>query len=342
MSTYSQMFPPKPVFTEKDIPILSGKVFLVTGGYSGVGLEVCRALYHKGGRVIIAGRSESSYTAAVEEIRGNCGDRLTVDLSTPGSLEFLCIDLADLTTIKPAVEKMLENVKRLDVVWYNAGVMVPPAGSKTKQGYELQWGTNVVGHFLLHKLLCPLLTATAAGSEAGTVRAIFVSSIMHTYSPKPYGIDFDSISRDNEKASKMAIWNLYSQSKAGDVLLADEYAKRSVALAPVSNEDPAKKKPHVVSISLNPGNLKTNLQRHSTGNKIKEFLVSMILHEQSLGGLTELYAGLAPETADYNGGYVVPFGRKGSVVSYVKKGLTSEGTGAKLWEILEEEVKDFA
>ncbi|KAK9243836.1 hypothetical protein V1506DRAFT_543361 [Lipomyces tetrasporus] len=336
MSLLSQSFPPSPTYTEKDIPDLSGKVYLVTGGYSGVGLEVSRVLYHKGGRVIIVGRSQESYDTAVYDIKANPGE---TPESQPGSLEFVKIDLVDLTTIKPAIDDLLTRIDRLDVVWYNAGVMVPPVGSTTKQGYELQWGTNVVAHFAIHALLTPILTSTAASSSSapGSVRAIWVSSILHTRSPKPYGINFDDINYTKTKASP---WLTYAQSKAGAVVLADEYAKRSVADAGVG--DDGTKKNHVMSISLNPGNLKTNLQRHNT-SWMRTFMYDLILYPQRMGGLTELYAGLAPDTGveEFNGGYVIPFGRKDEIVAHVKKGLVEAGTGKKLWEMLEDEVKPY-
>ncbi|KAK9329507.1 hypothetical protein V1520DRAFT_379187 [Lipomyces starkeyi] len=341
MSLLSQIFPPSLAYTEKDVPELFGKarlchysVYLITGGYSGVGLEVCRVLYHRGGRVIIVGRSQESYETVVEDIMTNPGE--TAD-SEPGSLEFVKVDLADLANINPAIEKLLRRIERLDVVWYNAGVMFPPVGSKTKQGYELQWGTNVVAHFALHKLLTPILTSTAASSPAGTVRAIWVSSIAHTRSPKPYGINFDDI--NYTKTRSLFSWITYAQSKAGAVLLADEYAKRSVVDAALSED--GTKKNHVISISLNPGNLKTNLRRHSS--RLSNILFHFILYPQRLGGITELYGGLAPETGveEFNGGYVIPFGRKGEIATHVKKGLTEAGTGKKLWDLLEEEVKPY-
>ncbi|KAK9345779.1 hypothetical protein V1522DRAFT_406048 [Lipomyces starkeyi] len=335
MSLLSQIFPPSLAYTEKDVPELFGKVYLVTGGYSGVGLEVCRVLYHRCGRVIIVGRSQESYETAVEDIMTNPGG--TAD-SKPGSLEFVKVDLADLTNINPAIEDLLIRIERLDVVWYNAGVMFPPVGSKTKQGYELQWGTNVVAHFALHKLLTPILTSTAASSPAGTVRAIWVSSIAHTRSPKPYGINFDDI--NYAKTRRLFSWITYAQSKAGAVLLADEYAKRSVVDAALAEDDGTKKN-HVISISLNPGNLKTNLRRHSS--RLSNFLFDFILYPQRLGAVTELYSGLATETGveEFNGGYVIPFGRKGKIANHVMKGLTEAGTGKKLWDLLEEEVKPF-
>ncbi|KAK9374029.1 uncharacterized protein V1513DRAFT_447051 [Lipomyces chichibuensis] len=333
MSLFSQSFPPSPTYTEKDIPDLSGKVYLVTGGYSGVGLELCRMLYHKGGRVVIVGRSQESYETAVEDIKSNPGE--TKD-SKPGSLEFVKIDLVDLTTIKPAIEEFLATTERLDVAWYNAGVMAPPVGSKTKQNYELQWGTNVVAHFALHSLLTPILTSTASLLSPGSVRVIWVSSIMHTRSPKPYGINFDDV--NYASTPNVSSWLTYSQSKAGAVILAHEYAKRSVGNAPLI---PDGKKNHVISISLNPGNLKTNLQRHVP--KVRSFFVDWVLYPQRNGGLTELYAGLAPEAGaeEFNGGYVIPFGRKGKIATHVEKGLTEADTGKILWEQLEKEVKPY-
>ncbi|KAK9483352.1 hypothetical protein V1527DRAFT_380056, partial [Lipomyces starkeyi] len=193
-------------------------------------------------------------------------------------------------------------------------------------GCELQWGTNVVAHFALHKLL---RYSTAASSPAETVRRNWVSSIAHTRSPKPYGINFDNV---YTKTRRFFSWITYAHSKAGAVLLANEYAKRSVVDAALAEDDGTEKN-H--AISLNPGNLKSNLRRHSS--RLSNFLFDFILYPERLGGVTELYGGLAPETGveEFNGGYVIPFGRKGVIATHVKKGLTEAGTGKKLWDMLE-------
>jgi len=162
---WSQMFPPAPKYTEKDYPDQKGKVctinslsplclksqltahlqvFIVTGGYSGVGLELVKILYAtsltppsspslsntpsyaKNATVYIAGRSPSKAEQAINLI-------LATAPSSTGKLEFLLLDLADLSTIAKSVKEFLAKERRLDVLWNNAGVMRPPAGSKTVQ-----------------------------------------------------------------------------------------------------------------------------------------------------------------------------------------------------------------
>ena len=86
---------------------------------------------------------------------------------TNREIKFIQIDLSDLTSIKPAVEEFLKLENRLDIIIHNAGVMTPPVGSETKQGYELQWGTNVLGPHLLQRLLDPLFIKTSETNPAG-------------------------------------------------------------------------------------------------------------------------------------------------------------------------------
>jgi len=124
-STLNAMFPPSPTFTEKDIGDLSGKVIIVTGAASGVGFELAKILYSKNCTVYIGARSQSRANGAISAIKKALP-------SSRGKLEALVIDLADLTSIKPAVQGFLAKEGRLDVLVHNAGVMEPPAGSKTK------------------------------------------------------------------------------------------------------------------------------------------------------------------------------------------------------------------
>ncbi len=121
----SALFPPAPTFTEKDLPSLSGRVIIITGAAGGVGFELSKTLYAKGGIVYIAARSEQRAMDAVSKIK-------TEIPKSTGTLMSMVIDLADLTTIKPAVEAFLKQESRLDVLIHNAGIMEPPAGSKTK------------------------------------------------------------------------------------------------------------------------------------------------------------------------------------------------------------------
>ncbi len=166
----TQMFPPKPAFTDKDVGDLTGKVYIVTGGSSGVGRELARILYAKGATVFIAVRSEPNAEEAMAAIRA-------AHAQSAGKLEFLSLDLADLEAVAAAAQAFLARADRLDVLFNNAGVMHPPAGSKTKQGHELQLGVHNLGPVLLTELLTPLLARTAAAAPAGSVRVVWVASL---------------------------------------------------------------------------------------------------------------------------------------------------------------------
>jgi NAD(P)-dependent dehydrogenase (short-subunit alcohol dehydrogenase family) len=182
----SQFFPPKPAFTEADIAPQHDRVFIVTGGASGIGLELTKVLYQKGGRVYIAGQSEDKARQAIQEIQ-----TALPPSDSYGSLDFLHLDLADLTSIKGSADAFKANESRLDVLWNNAGVSQPPLGSVSKQGIELQLATNCLGPFLFTHLLLPLLESTAAAgasTSAGSVRVIWTSSQMMELSAPQGGI----------------------------------------------------------------------------------------------------------------------------------------------------------
>lgn len=144
--------------------------------------------------------------------------------NSQGRLTFLYLDLGDLNSIRYSVDDFLSRESRLDVLWNNAGVMLPPQGSTTSQGYELQLGTNNIGHFLFTKLLYPTLKETSKISPAASVRVVWVSSTAALRAPNPA---FDISNMDyhiDESAAKK-----YARSKAGNVLHACEFARRSKA-----------------------------------------------------------------------------------------------------------------
>jgi retinol dehydrogenase-12 len=137
----SAMFPPAPKFTDKNLPSLTGKVYIVTGAASGMGCEFAQIVYAAGGTVYVAARSESRCNAAIEKMQEQSEPRCkgpikktearsTTRQATTGKLRTMFIDLADLATVKPAAEAFLKAETRLDVLFHNAGVMTPPAGSK--------------------------------------------------------------------------------------------------------------------------------------------------------------------------------------------------------------------
>ena len=166
---------------------LSAKVFIVTGGNSGIGKALVNILYQRNARVYIATRSHKRTSEAIAEIEA-------AHPKSKGSLIFLELILDDLSQIKSAAQTFLRQETRLDVIWNNAGVMHPPLGSQTKQGYELQMGVNTLAHFLFVKFLTPILieTAKTPGTAKNSVRIIWVSSMSVDFSEKP-AIDFTNL-----------------------------------------------------------------------------------------------------------------------------------------------------
>ncbi len=154
---YTQSFPPPPTFTEQQLgdlkskvlptptsPVvlytadhLPSKVLIVTGGASGVGLELVKLLYQKNGTVYVAGRSREKGMKAIHDIQA-------LFPSSTGRLEFLLLDLEDLTGIRRSAEDFMGREKSLHVLWNNAGVALPPEGSKSKQVRCMQRQTSTI------------------------------------------------------------------------------------------------------------------------------------------------------------------------------------------------------
>ena len=233
-NTISQVFPPEAKFTEKNLPDQTGKVclplsqlrsnvsynsyqqvFIVTGSSSGVGKELAQILYSHNAKVYFAARSAEKTAATIESVK-------TAFPNSKGQAIYLHLDLDDLTTIKASANEFLSKEDKLNVLWNNAGVMVPPQGSKTKQGYELQLGTNNVAPFLFTKLLTPILIKTAKSEPPGTVRVVWTSSsAAEGISPKN-GVDMNNLNYEVDKSA----WHKYGVSKAGNVFHSKEFAKR--------------------------------------------------------------------------------------------------------------------
>ncbi|UKZ53305.1 hypothetical protein TrVGV298_007097 [Trichoderma virens] len=304
----TQMRPPQPKFTEANVENLSGKasyslplpVYIVTGGNAGVGKELVAMLHAKHATVYVAARSEERAAAAIESIR-------SANPSSTGHLKFLKLDLADLVSVSNAAKSFLESAKSLDVLFNNAGVMHPPEGSKTKQGYELQLGVHNIGAVHFTELLTPLLAKTASSYSAvgkeGCVRVIWVSSLTAERSPLG-GVDLTNMDYSKRDESK---YTKYSVSKAGVYYQGTEYAKRH-------------KHEGIISLPLNPGNLKSDLQRHHPGLAFK-VISAAILYPATNGAYTELF--------------VIPWGRFAKIRSDLDEGsrsISEGGTGiAEKW-----------
>ncbi|KAI0109793.1 NAD(P)-binding protein [Daldinia grandis] len=322
---FSQIFfVPAPVLTEKNCPDQTGRVFIVTGGYAGVGYELCKILYAHNATVWVAGRSASKAEKAISGIKD-------ASPSSSGRVDFLSLDLADLKTIKPAVESFTAQEQRLDVLVNNAGVMFPPKGSIDAQGHEMQVGTNCLGPYLLYQLLLPLLTKTASTSPTASVRVTWAGSIaVHLSAPQPQGMIID----DDGSPTDQGVKHNYGQTKVGNVFFAREFAKTTPQTG-------------VVHAAFNPGNLRTELQRHWAG--LDQWIVDkFMMYPAILGAYTELWTALTPElTPDKSGAYVYPWGRFGSLPAGVETSIKEEsegGTGvaAKFVEWCRKQTEAFA
>ncbi|KAI6082215.1 NAD(P)-binding protein [Hypoxylon rubiginosum] len=322
-ASWSQFFPPAPSLTGSNLEPQDGKVFLVTGGYGGIGFELVKLLYGAHGRIYIAGRSADKAKKAIEEIRASAP-------SSRGALEFLQLDLGDLNSIKEAVQVFKTQESKLHVLWNNAGVSWPPLGSVSKQGTELQLATNCIGPFFLTQLLLPLLEKAAADSPAASVRVVWASSQIVDLQPPPGGIDIDAV-RTPPKDRGLN----YINSKVGNCLLSSELARR---VGPSHG---------IVSVAQNPGGSATNLFRD---NPWMKYLAYPLLHHPRKNAHTELYAGLSPDiTIEKNGCYVVPFGRiaqdadidKDRLVAMKAEEDGGSGKAREFWEFCEEKTRDY-
>ncbi|KAF3022499.1 hypothetical protein E8E14_011226 [Neopestalotiopsis sp. 37M] len=279
---------------------------------SNLEVDLTNFIGKRNAKVYIAVRSESKARAAMDEL-------MTLYPESKGELVYLQLDLADLASIKASALEFISRETRLDVLWNNAGVMLPPEGSKTVQGFELQLGVNVLGTLLFTLWLRPILAATAAKSPANSVRVVWVSSIAAKHVPKP-PIDLSNLLHEKFDESQRT---KYGRCKAGMILVAAEFGNR------VANED-------IVSISLEPGIAKTELQRNMPA--AERLLVSVAGYEPIKGAYTELFAGLSPEINLQNQGqWVVPMGR----VQPYRKDLLDETLRVKYYEWAESQIQSY-
>ncbi|KAJ5679256.1 steroid dehydrogenase [Penicillium macrosclerotiorum] len=281
--TFSQFFPPAPTLTEANLPTQKGKVFIVTGGYSGIGFELCTILYEAGGKVYLAGRSEEKSLDAIRRIKAS-------NTSSQGDIIYLPIQLDDLTTIKPAVEAFTKAESRLDVLFNNAGVSNPPRGSVSPQGHDLQLATNCLGPHLLTQLLLSTLKRTAENQPPASVRVVWTSSIVVDMSTPGDGVRLHELQDRKTHPQRN-----YENTKLGNWFLANALSSQAGADG-------------ILSVTVNPGNLKSALTRHFS--PLVPFLVSPLLYPARKGAYTSLWAGLSDELKISDGGkYIIPWGR---------------------------------
>ncbi len=261
----------KEKWTTDNMPDLSGKVIIVTGGNSGLGYESVKAFAEKGAEVILASRSIEKGEAAKSEIGAE-----------KGKINIMHLDLMDFASIKNFADAFKANYQRLDVLLNNAGIMTTPY-FLTKDGLEAQNGTNHFGHFALTGYLIDLLRNTPGS------RVVNVSSNAHKWGE----MDFNNLLFEDGKDYTPI--KSYGRSKLANLLFTYNLQSRF-----------EKENIHSMAVAAHPGSSQTNLGRYIEGKflfKALRPLISLMSQDQAQGALPQIRASVDPDVkgGDYYG-----------------------------------------
>lgn len=241
----------------------AGHTFLVTGANSGLGFETARALARKGATVVLACRNQNKGDEALARIRTE---------SSEAKVSLLALDLADLRSVREAATRFAAEHAQLDGLVNNAGLMALPF-TKTEDGFEMQMGTNHLGHFALTGLLLPSL------AKAKAPRIVTVSSLYH----KRGKLDLSDLFFERRRYDK---WVAYAQSKLANLLFAFELQRRA-----------SKKELALLSLAAHPGYSATELQGKgpkAEGSSLLEGVMkianAVMAQSQERGALPQLRA----------------------------------------------------
>lgn len=286
-------------FTAADVPDQSGRTIIVTGANTGIGFEVAKVLAARRARVLLACRDQAKALAAMLAIRKTAPD---------ADLAFLPLDQADLASVRRAAE-LASGEPRIDVLLNNAGVMFPPL-TRTRDGFELQFGVNHLGAFALTGLLLPKLAETAGS------RVVVTASLAHQRGK----LKWDDLNADKSYNRTAR----YADSKLANMLHFAELDRRlRAAGSPVA------------AIGCHPGVAATELMRHVGPFQIFTPLFGMILNTADKGAWPALQAATAPGIEP--GGYYGPqdfLGMRGPS-GKAKRTATARDPAAarRLWEM---------
>ena len=289
---------------------LAGKTVLITGASAGLGIETSRALASVGATVYMLARDAAKLAAAADGVRA----------TVPGAtIETGIVDLADLDSVRACAADLLQRAPEINLLINNAGVMACPL-MRTAQGFEMQFGTNHVGHFLLTCLLVPALEAGAPS------RIVNLSSAGHHAS----GVDFGDPNYERREYDK---WEAYGQSKTCNALF-------SVALEARLAER------GVHALAVHPGAIMTELSRHMdradfdliTNNRPSGQPLELKSIPQ--GAATSVWAATTPELEGKGGLYLEDCGIAGPIQpgqeGGVKPYALDSGAADRLWSVSEQ------
>lgn len=295
---------------DQNIPHLGGKTAIITGANSGIGYEAARLLALKNAHVVLAVRNTAKGGKAAREIRS---------AAPQADVEVMALDLADLASVRQFADTFSAHHDGLDLLINNAGVMAIPY-QKTRDGFEMQFGTNHLGHFALTGRLLPLLQNTPGS------RVVTISSGMHRFGD----IDFANLNGE----SGYQKWGAYSQSKLANLLFAYELQRRLVAAGS-----------GLLSVAAHPGYAATNLQfggsdrsDESMQARLMAVLNKVVAQSAAMGALPTVYAAASP--AMQGGDYIGPSGpaeQRGWPTKVQSNGRSHDlEAAARLWAASEE------
>ena len=295
-------------WTIDQMPDQTGRTILVTGANSGLGLRSAEALAARGGRVLMGCRNQEKAAVALEAVK---------QVATDAPPEIVSLDLADLDDVRACAIRLGSELDRLDVLMNNAGVMGIPQ-QRTKQGFEMQFGTNHLGHFALTGLLLPVLR------RARAPRVVTVSSNGHRLGR----MHFADLNSERGRYSR---WQPYTQSKLANLLFTSELQRRAIAAGS-----------GLLAVAAHPGYAATNL---TSGPREKNALYAwgatisdrLFGQPDRMGALPQLYAATMADVApdDYWGpdgfmeqrGWPKRVGRSSSA--------TDTEAAGRLWDVSE-------
>ena len=294
-------------WTASDIPEQTGRVAVVTGANSGLGVITARELARAGAKVVIACRDTAKGETAAAEIRAQ----------VPGAdLDVRALDLADLASVRGFVARLVGERDQVDLLINNAGVMAPPRRT-TVDGFESQFGTNHLGHFALTGLMLPSLLAAPAP------RVVTLSSGAHRIGK----MNFDDLQGERSYNN----WRAYGQSKLANLLFCFELDRRARAAGT-----------KLISLAAHPGYAATNLQFAGPAAFYEKAIMTVtnrvLAQSAEMGALPTLYAATVPDLP--GGAFIGPDGfmeQRGHPHIVTATGRAyDEADWRRLWEISEE------
>lgn len=298
---------------KRDVPELTGKVILITGGTNGLGAAAASMLASRNpAKIYITGRNESSAQRVIADIKSS---------GATTEIVWLRCDHANLATVKEAADVILAKESRLDVLMANAGIMALPPGL-TKDGYELHFGINHVAHALLIRKLLGLLQKTV--KEHGEARILPISSLALVLAPRKHGIVFDDL-KTTQAYWMLGKWQRYAQSKLANLIYGRELARRY---------------PEILTLIIDPGPSNTGLVS-GLG-----FLDKMIVYlgninrflDEDQGHLNQVWAVGVPKDKAKQGEFYEPVGK---LTTGYTHWCLDQKLAEKLWDWTEEELKPW-